>query len=67
MCRRLFKLVLLLGLLLAFSLTLIQISHASNTCVIIGANCVDNGCGTNGGSCGSFQNCKCIASGQPPE
>lgn len=65
MYKRSFRLVLILGMLVAFTLSLIQISRASNSCVIIGASCTDNGCGASGGGCGSYQNCKCIASGRP--
>lgn len=66
MYRRLFKLVLFLGLLVAFSLTLIQISRASGGCAILGTHCIDDGCRASGGSCGGDLNCKCIAIGQPP-
>jgi hypothetical protein len=64
---RIIRLFMIVALVLACCLTSIRILRASNTCVIIGNACVDNGCDSSGGECTDYPpTCRCQHIVPPP-
>ena len=66
MYKRLLQVAVVLALLVVLCLGTIQVSKASGGCGILGASCVDDGCRSSGGHCGSYPNCSCAFPAPPP-
>jgi hypothetical protein len=64
---RIVRVVVIVALVMACYLTSIRVSKAAKNCIIIGANCVDDGCGATGGECTEYPSCFCQHIGRPPE
>jgi len=66
MFARILRLFMIVALVMACFLTSSRALRAPHSCVVIGANCVDNGCESSGGDCTDYPSCECRHIVLPP-